>query len=136
MTAVSSCGGFIACGCRDGVVVVWDAVSRSTVLTEKHPKSLSICGLAWNPSGKKELAFVDVEGQFGTLENVIDQDYKPKSVSNSYCNCTLLHFYVIIRGNLDFLCLMTCQKRCLAFPQCYKEGEEIISKLYMSVGML
>ncbi|KAK8731115.1 hypothetical protein OTU49_007806, partial [Cherax quadricarinatus] len=81
VSAVSPCGHFIAAACLDGVVVVWDATNYQKIVTEKHPKSLAICGLAWNPSGKKELAFVDTEGQFGTLENFIDGDYKPAVVN-------------------------------------------------------
>ncbi|XP_071522492.1 WD repeat and HMG-box DNA-binding protein 1 isoform X1 [Panulirus ornatus] len=79
VTAVSPCGHFIAGACRDGVIVVWNASTYQTVMTEKHPKSLAICGLAWNPSGKKELAFVDIDGQFGTVENIIDVDYTTNS---------------------------------------------------------
>lgn len=84
MAAISPCGRFIAGACRDGVIVVWDATSYQTVLTEKHPKSLAICGMVWNPSGKKELAFVDIDGQFGTVENIIDGDYTTTVVSNYY----------------------------------------------------
>ncbi|XP_045610408.1 WD repeat and HMG-box DNA-binding protein 1 [Procambarus clarkii] len=78
---VSSCGRFIAAACLDGVVVVWNAISYQLITAEKHPKSLAICGLAWNPSGKKELAFVDIDGQLGTVENIIEGENTPAVVS-------------------------------------------------------
>ncbi|KAG7162954.1 WD repeat and HMG-box DNA-binding protein 1-like [Homarus americanus] len=70
VTTVSPCGRFIAAACLDGVIIVWNTTTYQTVMTEKHPKALAVCGLAWNPTGKKELAFVDIDGQFGTVENV------------------------------------------------------------------
>lgn len=81
LAAVSSCGRFVAGACRDGVILVWDAKSRQIILSEKHPKGLAITGMAWNPSGKEELAFVDCDGQLGTLENITEGDYLSKPVS-------------------------------------------------------
>ncbi|XP_069986368.1 WD repeat and HMG-box DNA-binding protein 1 [Penaeus vannamei] len=78
LAAVSSCGRFVAGACRDGVILVWDANSHQIILSEKHPKGLAITGMAWNPSGKEELAFVDCDGQLGTLENIIEGDYVSK----------------------------------------------------------
>ncbi|CAL4136064.1 unnamed protein product, partial [Meganyctiphanes norvegica] len=77
IVSISECGKFVACACKDGTVVVWDANNHKAILVEKHPKGKTISGLAWNPKlGKKELAFVDIDGQFGTIENIIASNYK------------------------------------------------------------
>ncbi|XP_064097260.1 WD repeat and HMG-box DNA-binding protein 1-like [Macrobrachium nipponense] len=78
VVAVSKCGTFIAGACMDGFIAIWNMVNHQTILSEQHPKSLPICGLAWNPSGKKEVGFVNVDGQLGTIENFDDSHVPPE----------------------------------------------------------
>lgn len=77
IVSISECGKFVAGACKDGAIAVWDVNNNQTILVEKHPKGKTISGMAWNPkAGKKELAFVDIDGQFGTVENIVDATYK------------------------------------------------------------
>ncbi|KAK4305527.1 hypothetical protein Pmani_022588 [Petrolisthes manimaculis] len=78
IVTASPCGKFLAASSTKGDIVVWDVATKGTVIVEKHPKALNISGLKWNPSGKSEIAFVDINGQFGTIENVVEVDYRPK----------------------------------------------------------
>jgi hypothetical protein len=40
-------------------------------MSTRHDRGYSICGLAWNPSGNGEIAYCDVMGQLGTVEDCI-----------------------------------------------------------------
>ncbi|XP_050732101.1 WD repeat and HMG-box DNA-binding protein 1-like [Eriocheir sinensis] len=71
IVAISPCGTLVAGGCVDGTLAVWSLDTRGLVMVERHPKGLSYSGVAWNPSSaKKEIAFVDVNGQLGTVVDV------------------------------------------------------------------
>jgi hypothetical protein len=50
---------------------VWNVNLQTCVMSIRHDRGYSICGLAWNPSGNGEIAYCDVMGQLGTLENCI-----------------------------------------------------------------
>ncbi|XP_068235136.1 WD repeat and HMG-box DNA-binding protein 1 [Palaemon carinicauda] len=86
VVAVSKCGKFIAGACMDGVIVIWNMFNQQTILSEQHPKSLPISGLAWNPSEKKEVGFVNVDGQLGTIENFDDAHAIPEDNDGAHQN--------------------------------------------------
>ena len=98
--SVSPCGKYLAASCRDGNILIWELSSRKCLTRylvfaklfdirfvnrshkivknlfifsarESHPKNLTITGLAWNPKGNRELAFVDSVGNVGLLEKVL-----------------------------------------------------------------
>lgn len=71
VTAISPSGQFIAAGCRDGRIIVWDIEKQLCIISEKSPKGMAITGLAWHPKGK-EIAFVNGAGEFGTMENFLN----------------------------------------------------------------
>ncbi|RXG72514.1 WD repeat and HMG-box DNA-binding protein 1 [Armadillidium vulgare] len=64
---LSPCGRYLALGCYDGRIVVWNVSNRSCLASEKHNKGMAVTGLAWHPKGKEEIAFVNKGGEFGTM---------------------------------------------------------------------
>ncbi|KAK5644872.1 hypothetical protein RI129_006172 [Pyrocoelia pectoralis] len=67
----SPCGELMAGATQDGSLVVWHITSQNVVGVTKHPKSISICSIAWNPKGNGEIAFCDVQGQLGIITNCL-----------------------------------------------------------------
>ncbi|XP_078720562.1 WD repeat and HMG-box DNA-binding protein 1 [Lampetra fluviatilis] len=63
-------GGSVAAASVDGHIVVWNIASRSCVERVRHEKGYSICGLAWSPQGRGELAYTDTKGNLGLLLHV------------------------------------------------------------------
>ncbi|XP_069678187.1 WD repeat and HMG-box DNA-binding protein 1 [Periplaneta americana] len=71
ISAFSPCGNYLA-GCTStGDVCVWNVNLQTCVMNIKHDRGYSICALAWNPSGNGEIAYCDIMGQLGTLEDCI-----------------------------------------------------------------
>lgn len=70
----SPCGNFIAAASEKGDIAVWDIANQSLVDATIHPKSISICALAWNPLGNGEIAFCDTQGQLGIVINCTKRD--------------------------------------------------------------
>ncbi|XP_035688519.1 WD repeat and HMG-box DNA-binding protein 1-like [Branchiostoma floridae] len=70
LVAWSPNGVLLAGACVDGTILVWDVASKNCVERVKHDKSLTICGLVWNPVNGTEIAYTDVQGQLGLVENV------------------------------------------------------------------
>jgi len=50
---------------------VWNVNLQTCIMYTRHDRGYSICGLAWNPSGNGEIAYCDVMGQLGTIEDCI-----------------------------------------------------------------
>ncbi|XP_030855672.1 WD repeat and HMG-box DNA-binding protein 1 isoform X2 [Strongylocentrotus purpuratus] len=72
----SPCGQYLASANTDGTLCFWDIKTKKCVQRSKHKKGLAICGLAWNPHIKHELAFTDVMGQVGVFEDITFSDDK------------------------------------------------------------
>ncbi|XP_019626005.1 PREDICTED: WD repeat and HMG-box DNA-binding protein 1-like isoform X2 [Branchiostoma belcheri] len=70
LVAWSPNGVLLSAACVDGSILVWDVLSKNCVERVKHDKSLTICGLVWNPANGTEIAYTDVQGQLGLVENV------------------------------------------------------------------
>nr|CAB3267679.1 WD repeat and HMG-box DNA-binding protein 1-like [Phallusia mammillata] len=80
--AFSLCGRFVAGGTADGWIVVWDAETQECVRTQQSPHKASICSIAWNPQENNSLAFSDVHGQIGVLDNVVLSEQPTKKPSD------------------------------------------------------
>ncbi|CAH3160505.1 unnamed protein product [Porites lobata] len=70
----SPCGNFIASASINGEIFIWKVSSQTVIERINHESGQTICGLAWNPKGNKELAYTDNQGQFGVCENVVPKD--------------------------------------------------------------
>ncbi|XP_033110580.1 WD repeat and HMG-box DNA-binding protein 1-like [Anneissia japonica] len=75
----SPCGNFIAGACVDGTIFVWDVESRECLESIKNNKGVGICGVAWNPKKTTQIAYTDISGQLGFLENVIPEEHQKKA---------------------------------------------------------
>lgn len=102
ISAFSPCGNYLA-GCTSGGdICVWNLNLQTCIMSTRHDRGYSICGLAWNPSGNGEIAYCDVMGQLGTVEGciactpAISQDNSTfitqASLSECWENSTLLQF--------------------------------------------
>lgn len=67
--SLSPDGKYIAAGCYDGNILVFNISTKTCVDRYKHENGFTITSLAWNPNGN-EIAFCDREGQLGMLEDV------------------------------------------------------------------
>lgn len=47
----SPCGKYISAASIKGDLIVWDVRRSIAIATTTHPKLISICSMAWNPSG-------------------------------------------------------------------------------------
>ena len=81
IVSISPCGKYLAGSSKKGEIVIWNYNTRAEILKEKHPRKFDICGLVWNPTGKKEIAFVDVDGHLGTMIDIDDCDDGSSQVS-------------------------------------------------------
>uniref|UniRef100_A0A6A7FYA2 WD repeat and HMG-box DNA-binding protein 1-like n=1 Tax=Hirondellea gigas TaxID=1518452 RepID=A0A6A7FYA2_9CRUS len=71
IVAVSRCGSLVATSSSAGEISVFRYSSGSMVMSVQHPKKLAITGLVWNPDvNARELAFVDCQGQLGTVVQI------------------------------------------------------------------
>lgn len=68
--SMSPNGKYLAAGCYDGNILIFDIDSKTCVDRYTHDNGFTITSLAWNPSGKPEIAFCDREGQLGMLEDI------------------------------------------------------------------
>uniref|UniRef100_A0A670HTC5 WD repeat and HMG-box DNA-binding protein 1 n=1 Tax=Podarcis muralis TaxID=64176 RepID=A0A670HTC5_PODMU len=75
VVAWSPCGQYLAAGSVGGWIVIWNVDTQECLERVKHDKSYTICGLAWHPKGG-QVAYTDMEGNLGLLENVCDVDGK------------------------------------------------------------
>lgn len=64
---------------------MWNVNLQTCVMNTRHDRGYSICGLAWNPSGNGEIAYCDVMGQLGTVENCIATAPGDSDTSVSQC---------------------------------------------------
>jgi hypothetical protein len=64
---------------------VWNVNLQTCVMNTRHDRGYSICGLAWNPSGNGEIAYCDVMGQLGTVEDCISTASGNSDTSVSQC---------------------------------------------------
>lgn len=85
-------------GCTiGGDICVWNVNLQTCVMYTRHDRGYSICGLAWNPSGIGEIAYCDVMGQLGTIEDCIQPASGDSIISVSQCwqvPCTV--FYQLV----------------------------------------
>lgn len=72
IVAFSACGTLLAASTVKGEVLVWNCATYHLVERQVHDKNYPICSMLWNPSGKKEIAYCDTQGQLGLIENVGD----------------------------------------------------------------
>ncbi|KAK3930770.1 WD repeat and HMG-box DNA-binding protein 1 [Frankliniella fusca] len=73
ITSFSPCGKYLA-AVSHSIICVWDVKNFSLVTSFTHERGQKICGLEWNPKVEGELAYCDVMGQLGTIENLIPKD--------------------------------------------------------------
>ncbi|XP_049622982.1 WD repeat and HMG-box DNA-binding protein 1 [Suncus etruscus] len=71
----SPCGQYLAAGSTNGLIIIWNVQTRNCLERVKHEKGYAICCLAWHPTCD-QIAYTDVEGNLGLLENVCDSDGK------------------------------------------------------------
>ncbi|KAJ6652739.1 hypothetical protein lerEdw1_010930, partial [Lerista edwardsae] len=71
VVAWSPCGQYVAGGSVGGYIVVWNVDTKKCMESVKHEKGYTICGLAWHPKDN-QIAYTDMEGNLGLLENVCD----------------------------------------------------------------
>lgn len=72
LTAFSPCGNYLA-AVAHSVICIWDINNFSKLTNFTHERGHKICGLQWNPSTTGEVAYCDVMGQLGTIENLLPQ---------------------------------------------------------------
>lgn len=70
----SPCGNYIGSASINGEIFIWKVATQAVIERITHENGHTICGLAWNPKGNKEIAYTDNQGQFGVCENVIPND--------------------------------------------------------------
>ncbi|XP_042306910.1 LOW QUALITY PROTEIN: WD repeat and HMG-box DNA-binding protein 1 [Sceloporus undulatus] len=75
VVAWSPCGQYVAGGSVDGRIVIWNMDTQECLERVKHEKGYTICGLAWHPKGG-QIAYTDMEGNLGLIENVCDVQKK------------------------------------------------------------
>lgn len=51
----SICGNYLAAASLKGDVVIWEMINGTVSSHTTHDKSIAICALTWNPSGKNEV---------------------------------------------------------------------------------
>jgi len=81
----SPCGNYLAGCTTGGDICVWNVNLQTCVMYTRHDRGYSICGLAWNPSGNGEIAYCDVMGQLGTIEDCIPAASGDSDTSVSQC---------------------------------------------------
>ncbi|KAK4875420.1 hypothetical protein RN001_011842 [Aquatica leii] len=81
----SPCGELIAATTLVGDVVVWQVVTQNVIGITKHTKGVSLCAVAWNPSGNGEIAFCDVQGQLGVVINCLKPSIENKVSKEVKC---------------------------------------------------
>jgi len=79
ITAFSPCGNYLA-AVAGGDICVWDINLQTQLECFKHERGYSVTALAWNPKVRGEIAYCDVRGQLGTIENCVPADGVPRSV--------------------------------------------------------
>ncbi|XP_048732901.2 WD repeat and HMG-box DNA-binding protein 1-like [Ostrea edulis] len=67
---VSADGDYLAAGCYDGHILVYNLKTNACVDRFKHESGLSIVSLSWTPNNPTEIAFCDGEGQLGLLSEI------------------------------------------------------------------
>nr|XP_054758246.1 WD repeat and HMG-box DNA-binding protein 1-like [Lytechinus pictus] len=75
----STCGQYLASANTDGTMCFWDIKTKKCVERSRHKKGLAVCGLAWNPKVKYELAFTDVMGMVGVFEDINFSQGRPSN---------------------------------------------------------
>ncbi|KAH0620252.1 hypothetical protein JD844_020350 [Phrynosoma platyrhinos] len=75
VVAWSPCGQYVAGGSIDGRIAIWNMDTQECLERVKHEKGYTICGLAWHPKGG-QIAYTDMEGNLGLIENVCDVEEK------------------------------------------------------------
>ncbi|GBP37504.1 WD repeat and HMG-box DNA-binding protein 1 [Eumeta japonica] len=70
----SPCGHYLAASTVAGQIIVWEIESGNCVGIIEHPTSHNVSAMAWNPKGNGILAYCDVAGQLGLLENCYGKD--------------------------------------------------------------
>lgn len=74
--AYSKCGKYIAAGCENGEITIWD-INANTIVRENRSgdvEAQTITSIDWNPSNNGEIAYTDNSGQFGLVENIFEND--------------------------------------------------------------
>lgn len=74
--AYSKCGKYIAAGCENGEITIWDINANKIVREERSGdvEAQCITAIDWNPSNNGEIAYTDNSGQFGLVENIFESD--------------------------------------------------------------
>lgn len=75
--AYSKCGKYIAGGCENGEITIWDINANKIVREERNGGDVEaqcITSIDWNPNHNGEIAYTDNSGQFGLIENIFESD--------------------------------------------------------------
>ncbi|XP_067007806.2 WD repeat and HMG-box DNA-binding protein 1 isoform X2 [Anabrus simplex] len=74
LAAFSTCDRFLAASTTNGDIYVWNVAQKTCISYTEHDQRRLVCSLAWNPSGIGEIAYCDVSGQLGTIDNIITSE--------------------------------------------------------------
>uniref|UniRef100_A0A6J0SAG9 WD repeat and HMG-box DNA-binding protein 1 n=1 Tax=Pogona vitticeps TaxID=103695 RepID=A0A6J0SAG9_9SAUR len=102
VVAWSPCGQRVAAGSIGGYIVIWNVDTQQCLDRVKHEKGYTICSLAWHPKGD-QIAYTDMEGNLGLLENVCDGDGKKSNQTASVPAPKTYDDLFDEDGNEDFL---------------------------------
>jgi len=75
----------------------------------RHDRGYTICGLAWNASGNGEIAYCDVMGQLGTIEDCIPPASGDSDTSVSQCWQVPCAVFFSARALTCIICIARCE---------------------------
>ncbi|CAH0555298.1 unnamed protein product [Brassicogethes aeneus] len=70
----SPCGKFLLATTEEGDFVLFEVETEIVSNISKHPKSIAISGIMWNPNGNGQVVYTDVEGQLGIISDCINEN--------------------------------------------------------------
>lgn len=72
----SKCGKYIAAGNESGDFSIWDIDANKLIQEDRAGDNEAQCitAIDWNPNNNGEFAYTDNTGQFGLIENILDDD--------------------------------------------------------------
>ncbi|ESP02838.1 hypothetical protein LOTGIDRAFT_110682 [Lottia gigantea] len=95
---------YLAIGCNDGLIAIIDWKKNRFLTRYIHEKNLKITAIAWNPSENNQIAFCDVKGQLGVID---------EAVSETDNQTTEGEFEGVFDDDDDMLIQATADKQCI-----------------------
>lgn len=78
----SPCGQYLCGSTVAGQIAVWEVESGNCMGITEHPTSHNVSAMAWNPKGNGILAYCDVAGQLGMLENCYGKESRANAAED------------------------------------------------------